>query len=286
MGIIIRGGIMNNIYIKKTVLLLNTLLITVSFVSAKVSPQKINYIKSKYEHTLFGKAHLFYPAQHPKRLWVTFTSANKNKYEMCSWYWNEQEKWTDTAYLFLKDDDFCWYLGNNKESFIESYSNIINHYISVCKLTKDQVFTIGGSMGAYAAIFYATILGLKGVVAISPQVDKASNEIKRYALENTGSRWQDLDKVVALYDKLPNISLTFSYNTRDESAGYKLIDAFKCKTSTIIIRRHPSLEHKIAQFIFSKEFIESEIAYLKDQRPFTKNKGLLTNKSLLAEEET
>ncbi len=241
----------------------------------KLPPETITYIKSKYEHTLFTKEHLFYPAKKAKKLIILFNGANKNRYMMFSWFWNDKEMWRDTAYLFLKDDDYCWYLGNNEKDFVQDYSNIINHYIKVCKLTPDQVFTVGSSMGAYASIFYATMLGLKGVIALNPQVNKMANEATRYSIKNAGRRWQDLDKMLALHTKVPNISLIFAYDPRDEAAGYALIDELKKKSPMLLIRRHPASMHGIANLVFSKEFVESEINYLEKSTQFMETKSLI-----------
>ena len=118
-------------------LLLN-IITTSIYTNENFSPKKIEYIKAKYEHTMFGKEFLFYPAQEPKRLLIFFNGATKNRYMMFSWFWNDKEIWKDTAYLFLKDDTTCWYLGNNEISLIEDFSRIINHHISFCKLTKTK----------------------------------------------------------------------------------------------------------------------------------------------------
>jgi hypothetical protein len=231
------------------------------YANQKISHEKIAYIKTKYEHIMFGKEHLFYPARKAKRLLIIFNGTVKNKYSMFSWFWNDKEKWQNTSYLFLKDDTTCWYLGNNEISLIEDFSHIISHYITACKLTKDKVFTIGSSMGAYGALFYATILELGGVIALNPQVNKVSNEVTRYSISNTGSRWQDLDKVIAAHTKAPNISLIFSHNPQDQAAGYALLE----KSCVIMIKRKSSHKHAIAPLVFSKEFIEREIDYLEKQ---------------------
>lgn len=193
---------------------------------------------------------------------------------MWSWFWNDREQWKDTAYLFLKDDDLCWYVGNNEKSAIQDFSHIIDHYITRCKLSKNKVFTIGGSMGAYGAILYAVLLGLKGVIAINPQVNKASNITR--PLENAGDKWQDLEKVTAVHSVTPNVSLTFCHDPPDQAASYALLHELKQKKSITIIRRHPSLTHSGSAGL-SKEFIENEIAYLEAQEPLPEDKSMVFN---------
>jgi predicted esterase YcpF (UPF0227 family) len=240
-----------------------------------ISSEKIKYIKKNYEHTLFGKQHLFYPATQAQRLLVLFMGAQKNKYLMWTWFWTDRENWKNTAYLFLRDDEFCWYIGNNKKSFIEDYSKIIAHYISVCALKANKVITIGSSMGAYGAILYAALLGLKGVIALNPQVNKESNEVLRYEIQKTESRWIDLDKVVASCPKVPCVSLTFAYDPRDQAASYALINVLKQRTQLLVIRRFPSSHHAIAPLVFSKKFLADEISYIENSTQFIETKDFI-----------
>jgi hypothetical protein len=128
-------------------------------------------------------------------------------------------------------------------------------------------------MGAYGAVLYATLLGLKGAIALNPQVNKESNEIMRYELQNTGSRWIDLDKVVSSCEKVPCISLIFAYDPRDQAAGYLLIDALKNKAQLFIVRRFPSSRHAIAPLVFSKKFLTDELNYIEHAAQFIKTKG-------------
>jgi hypothetical protein len=226
--------------------------------------ERIDYVRRSYEHTMFNKQYLFYPAEKPTYLYIIFTSAVKNKYEMWSWFWRDSEKWTNTAYLFLKDEDFCWYLGNNECSFVEDYSRIINYHISLTKVSKSNAFTIGGSMGGYAAIFYATILGLGGVFAFNPQINQSSNTKNiRFALGNTGNKWVNLDELIASYKTTPAISLLYGEYSKDLSAACDLINVLKAK-QCLVIFRHTGLQgHK--GFRLSKKFIESDLTFFKKQ---------------------
>jgi predicted esterase YcpF (UPF0227 family) len=235
---------------------------------AKFSPEKLASVKNKYEHTMLGKQFVFYPAQTPKRLVITLSGMGDRvgKYMMWTWFWQDHEDWHDTAYLFLKDDDKCWYLGNDKTSFIESYSNIITHHIAQCNLTPSQTFTIGSSMGGYAAIFYATILKLHAAIAVNPQVsNETSSNLTRFDIDRTGSQWQDLDKLIANSKHTPLISLIFSRYRRDELAGFALLNVLKNKNATFVTRRHPSDHHSFSGL--SKAFIDHEINFLANQVP-------------------
>jgi hypothetical protein len=262
-----------NKFLTKTVLWLLLLFFLKMSLSAggKLSHEKINYIIGKYQRTMFDKEYLFYPAKSAKRLLICFSGAEQ-KYGKClysqfSWYWQDDEDWRDTAYLFLKDDSRCWYLGNEKKDLINDFSNIINHHINICKLTKDKVFTVGSSMGGYGAILYATLLGLKAAIAVNPQVDKASQK-NRFGTSGVGNKWHDLDKIVALSPTVPNVSLIYGHCQQDQAACEILLDVLKKRGSTTIIRRHPSTEHAISSLVFSENFIKSEITYFENQVSF------------------
>ncbi len=233
----------------------------------KTFAEKCSYIIQKYEKTMFEKPFLFYPAEKPKRLIIVFNGATKGKYSLFSWFWCDDEKWSDTAYLFLRDDDLTWYLGNDAADYIPHFSEIINYHIKLCGIEPASVFTLGSSMGGYAAIFYATLLGLGGVIAINPQVDKASAS-KFYGISRAGSRWRDLNEVVAGFEKVPNIALIYSYCPKDVPAANVLLDAFKEKFASITIRRHASIQHTISALVLSKDFIEGEIEHMSKQKLF------------------
>ncbi len=251
-------------------LLIAALLSSLSAISCfgSVFQEKIAYVKSKYEHLMRGKQYLFFPAEKPTYLYIIFTSAVQNKYEMWSWFWNDVEVWSDTAYLFLKDDDMCWYLGNDKCSFVEDYAQIIKDHITLTKVAQNNVFTIGGSMGGYAAIFYATVLGLGGAVAYNPQINKSSNSKRiRFAIENTGDKWVNLDDLLASYEKIPTISLLYGAYSKDFAAACDLLQVLKDK-KTLVVFRHVDLKgHKGLKI--TKKYIEGDLSFFKAQDPLT-----------------
>lgn len=230
--------------------------------------EKMCYVLNKYEHKMHGKESLYFPAKNAKRLVIIFAAVKKHVYNMWSWFWKDDENWKNTAYLFLKDDDTTWYLGNNKQSFVEDYCKIITSFIDTSRVPKDHVFTFGGSMGGYAALFYATILELGGAVIYNPQVNKKCNNIgsrPRYGIEKAENRWQDLDEVVKKQKKMPRISLVFGSYPHDQCAAYDLIETVKTKTDSLFVMRHITLPNHVIKL--TKDFIEKEIAYLDQPAP-------------------
>ncbi|MFH1831639.1 MAG: hypothetical protein ABH827_02435 [bacterium] len=250
----------------------------------KLSPEKINYIINKYEHTKIGtgagtpcKAHLFYPAKSPKRLIIVFTSANSiGRYNLFSWFWNDNENWDDTAYLFLKDDQECWYLGNAKQNFVPEYSDIIKHYINICKLqnktfTNNNVSAIGNSMGGYAAIFYATKLELNAAIALNPQADKKNALTGFKQAKNAEINWQDLDQIIKKAPKAPSVFLIYGHYPQDIAACDRLINVLKDKSPMLLVRRHDSRKHAIGHLIYSKELIEKSLNFIENQKDFAQD---------------
>ncbi len=74
----------------------------------------IENVLKKYEQETFGKRVLFYPASKPSRLVVVFAGANRGHYAMWSWFYRQNEDWSDCSYLFLTEDTdpnrYWWYL--------------------------------------------------------------------------------------------------------------------------------------------------------------------------------
>jgi len=230
----------------------------------RLTKAKVNYIKKKYEHTIYKKKCLFYPAKNPKRLLISFCGAVRGIYSKFSWFWRNDENWQDTAYLFVRDDQLTWYLGNNKKDMVQDFANLIRYFMAKCKLKPEQVFVVGGSMGGYGALLYATLLGLRGALLLNPQVNRTCNYANRFAIARSEGRWKDLDAIVAASAYVPSVSLIYGHYAQDQAAGEALVKVLKTKAPLTIIHRHPSPHHGI-DTVFSKKFIEREIEYIEQQ---------------------
>lgn len=225
--------------------------------------QLFAHIKAKYEHIINGRACIFYPASHPKRLVISFGYAIAGRYAMWTWFWRKDENWTDTAYLFLKDDDLCWYLGNNAKPAFDDYCSMINHFVRLCGVSHDNVYTAGGSMGGYGAILFATVLGFKGAIVDIPTVTR--DIWQTYQPPNTTKiksqdRWVDLDAVLARYKKVPFISIHHGRNKADVLATNALIDVIIDRAPMIIYRTTSKSAHSV--FTITKASLEADIAYM------------------------
>lgn len=233
------------------------------------------YIKTKYQHIINGRECIYYPAANPKRLVITFGYAIVDRYAMWTWFWRKDEQWIDTAYLFLKDDDLCWYLGNNAKPAFDDYCHMINHFVQLSGVPKDHVFTAGGSMGGYAAILFATVLEFKGAIVDIPTVRR--DIWQTYQPPNTTKiksqdRWIDLDAVLARHKTVPLISLHHGRNKADVVAAHALFDVIIDRSPLIIYRTTSKSAHSV--FTITKASLEADIAYMERYEPVQKIKML------------
>lgn len=220
----------------------------------------LDYVLNKYEHELFGRKCLFYPATNPKRLVIVFSGATPG-YNLWSWFWKDTEDWSDTAYLFLRDENKTWYLGDDKRRIVDDYLEIIQFFLTRSSLPSDKVISIGSSMGGYAAIFYAVIRSFKGAIAFNPQVDRASAS-GSFSVGRAQSCWVDLDTVVASAVETPHVSLNFCSFSSDTLAAYKLLDQLKQKNSVTIFRKGQADTHTTLKY--NKKLIETDIWFIEN----------------------
>lgn len=129
------------------------------------------YVRGKYKVHMLGQHGIYFPCEKAKRLLVLFSSMGKDRYDRYSWFWQEDEHWAETAYLFLKDDSFNYFLGDDEKPLTQTFRKIILHHMVLANVKEEQVFTVGGSMGGYAAIYYASLMQLNGAIVSNPQLD-------------------------------------------------------------------------------------------------------------------
>jgi hypothetical protein len=224
----------------------------------------IKYVLKKYERIINGKHCLVYPATNPKRLVISFAYAVPGRYGSWSWFWREDEKWTDTAYLFLRDDNSTWYVGTRDKPEFLNYCAIINQFLKNYKLQPNQVFAFGASAGGYAALTFATFLGFKAAIVDIPNFDPESwNNFSPYPVIKPNLAWINLKDLILKTPKIPYISVHYGNWPGDIQAAHRLLDVLKQKKSTFNIRRTSLKDH--AAFTINKAFVEKEIAYIETQ---------------------
>jgi pimeloyl-ACP methyl ester carboxylesterase len=225
------------------------------------------YVREKYGIHMLGQHGMYYPCSAAKRLIVVFSSMGKDRYDRYSWFWQEDEHWIDSAYLFLKDDSFHYFLGTDERPLSQSFRKIILHHMSLAGVTEDQVFTIGGSMGGYAAIYYASLMQLNGAVVTNPQLDYASTRAHSYSnwerqIREIGSQWYDLGDFIFKWPHIPNIYIEYGNYRADSIAAEKFISAARVGPSLVIVRKADWEDHTVDSL--SKKTIESAIFFFEN----------------------
>lgn len=207
------------------------------------------YVREKYGAAMLGQEVIYYPCENAKRLIVNFTCMHKDRFDRYSRYWSESEMWADTAYLFVKDDDFHYYVGTDEKPRNQTYRKLIAHHMELANVKPNQVFTMGSSMGGYGALYYASFMGLNGALIAYPQVDYASTRAHKFQnwerqIREVGSQWYDLDEFIFKGDRLPNLYIEYGNYRADLLAAGKLIDAYNAAVGPLlIVKKTDAVEH-------------------------------------------
>jgi pimeloyl-ACP methyl ester carboxylesterase len=192
-------------------------------------------------------------------MWVLFNGATVNRYTMWSWFWHDDEQWTDTAYLFLKDDDIRWYLGTYDNPKTPLYCDLISYIMNSYNLAPKDLCFIGHSMGGYAALYYGLKLGVGAVYAFRPQVtwDAA---VLFYSIKKLKDVWIDLDVFAQHVTSVPAVYLQYGEFEPDTLAGHTLVDSLQTRYTRFIVEHTDHKEH--IGYYPTKEHIEATITYL------------------------
>lgn len=235
-----------------------------------LGPQMWNrdYVRSTYGACVEDCHFIYYPASAARRLIVNFSSMGQDRFDRYSRHWDPTQRWEgDTAYLFFKDDNFSYFLGTDDKPMSPIINRIIRHFRIANALSDEQVFTVGGSMGGYGALFYALTLGLSGAIVCSPQVNRRALHAHAYQnwtrnARSTGTQWIDLDMLVHRVEKTPHVYIEVGQYPSDQIASEALITALSKKPGLLIHRRASWSEHT-RNDVLPKELIDQTIAYFE-----------------------
>ena len=215
-----------------------------------VMPFSKPYIINNYEKELNGIQYLLFPSQKADRLVILFSGLSGHKtYNRYSWYWDETEKWeTNTVYLFLNDLSEKWYVGNDMNPMREKYIEIIQLILTTFSIERSNTFTIGGSMGGYAAILYAIDMGLRGAIAIHPQVSyKSARKHKsndwEMKIRKCDAQFYDLTDFIFKRDKTPFMYLEYGLYEADREGAEELIRALQQREAFVVFRKTNNIGH-------------------------------------------
>jgi len=234
-----------------------------------IMPFSKPYILQNYERHLDGIDYLLYPSSNPHRLIILFSGLSGHKtYNRYSWYWDETEKWeSNTVYLFLNDLSEQWYVGNDENPMGEKYIKIIQSVLNEYNISRSKTFTVGGSMGGYGAIFYAINMGLKGAIAIHPQITYKATRKHRAddwgkKIRACGSQFYDLTDYLFKRNIIPFLYLEYGLYEADREGAEELISTFQKRQALVIIRKTANPDHVTNNP--SKQTIESIITFFEN----------------------
>lgn len=227
-----------------------------------------DYVRNKYKVAMLGVEGVFFPANNPKRLNVFFSSMGKDRYDRYSWFWNENEVWEDTAYLFIKDDSFHYFLGTDEKPMKDSIRKVIEYYQNKCCIDSSKTFMIGGSMGGYSAIYYAFYLRARAAIVLNPQINYKSARMHQFqnwerAIRETGSQWYDLEDFVKKYEIKPGIYIEYGNYPADRKACESLVFSLLEEKCHVIVRKEEWNGHTVNALF--KESIENAISYFEKE---------------------
>ena len=236
-------------------------------------PFSRDFIFKNYEQIHKDKQFLVFPSFSliQKRLVVFFSgNVGRKTYNRYSWYWDECEHWSsDVVYLFLNDINSNWYVGKEGAKDREVYSEIIIKVAQHFGIPLNHVFAVGGSMGGYAAILYATSMSLMGAIAINPQLCfKSALRYKEGSWEEKirecGSNFRDLADEVFRYSNSPIIYLEQSQYEPDLVGFNEFLDALRRRNNLIILKKNCIDDHLTDKP--SKRAIQLIIDYMEGMR--------------------
>lgn len=238
------------------------------------SKEKINkwdkdYVRKKYGRKLHGCDVIYYPSKNPKRIVFNFSSMGKDRYDRYSRYWDITESWeNDTAYVFFKDDNYTFYLGDDSSPLTGTYFKLIKFFIEINNLTTENAYTVGGSMGGFAALYYGIQLKVAGCIVCNPQINLRSTLAHEYRnwtkhILNTGHQWCDIDLLPYRYDRIPDIYIEYGNYPADELAVNDLIKSIRNRKSLLLTRKASWNNHTV-DTVLTKMTVDNTIWYFEN----------------------
>lgn len=227
-----------------------------------------DYVREKYRVAMLGIEGVFFPATNPKRLLVFFSSMGKDRYDRYSWFWKEDENWEETCYLFIKDDSFHYFLGTDEKEMKNSIKKLINYYQSLSNIQPKNTYMIGGSMGGYAAIYFAFYTNARAAIVANPQITFKAAQMHQYQnwerhIREMGSQWVDLDILATRSLYKPAIYLEYGNYPADRKGCECLISTLIEANCLLIIRKEEWVDHTINSLF--KSTIENAISFFENE---------------------
>lgn len=167
------------------------------------------------------------------RLVANFTGMQLGNFNRWSWFHQRFLTNDNTIYISFKDDEHLFYLDRASATVASDHIEFVKMKMETHGLSNKDLYFIGSSMGAYAAIYFAFALDAKKAVASVPQVDfESAKLIHPWTLWNRkmnelGEHWIDLDKHIRQSSGNPEILLLHGTHPADSSAAENLVRALE-----------------------------------------------------------
>lgn len=227
-----------------------------------------DYVRNKYKVGMLGIEGVYFPSVNAKRLMVFFSSMGKDRFDRYSWFWNEDEIWEETAYLFIKDDSFHYFLGTDDKPMKDSVRKVIEYHQVLSNTTSESTFMVGGSMGGYAAIYFAFYTKSRAAIVANPQITYKSARMHQFqnwerSIRETGSQWYDLDDFSKKYEDKPAVYIEYGNYMADKKGCECLINALIEEDCLVIIRKEKWEGHTVNSLF--KNTIENAVSFIEKE---------------------
>ena len=226
-------------------------------------------VVARYGANVLGEEVVFYPSRNCKKLVVCFSAMDaKNKFNRLSWFWDVDEQWEDgVSYLYLCDPSYKYYIGDDAEPKFHRYEKIIKYFAQKNNLDNSSIFCAGSSMGGYAAILFASRMGLGAAIVGVPQVAKKFARMHNYSnwiksINSTGDQWVELNEYLYRADiSLPPLYIEYGVYPADELAAEDIVNIYRYRGGQCIVRKFPGKEH---EYFMSRTAILSTVNFLSE----------------------
>ncbi|MFD3248670.1 hypothetical protein [Rahnella aquatilis] len=226
------------------------------------------YVREKYKVAMLGIEGIYFPCANAKRLMVFFSSMGKDRFDRYSWYWEKNEIWEDTAYLFIKDDSFHYFLGTDDKPMKDSVRKVITYYQEQSNTNNELTYMVGGSMGGYAAIYFAFYTNARAAIVANPQISYKAARMHQFqnwerSIREMGSQWYDLDDFSKKYDVKPAIYIEYGNYMADKKGCESLISSLIEEECLLIIRKEKWEGHTVNSLF--KKTIENAVFFFENE---------------------
>jgi pimeloyl-ACP methyl ester carboxylesterase len=197
----------------------------------------------------FGIDGIIFKPPVAKKVVVCFSGMNLGRYERWSWFYQRFLKNDQTIYIVFKDDDFLFYLNREGKDTETLHAKFLLEILKEYNLTTSKLYTVGSSMGGYAAIYYSLLLSGGGAIVSNPLVDLDSATHHSHTLwtrkiKECNQQWKNIIDMIKCHKNKTNFFLSYGNYLPDVLASSKLINALNETNLTYVRHRDEESIHR------------------------------------------